>query len=160
MTPGPPAAAPAPTPPAEVQAPVPDPTPSVPRIDRRDERKEPRPRKDEPQRGVAGTDVAPAPPQPATVVVLQEAEPPPTLPASAGEPETVVVAPPFAPIEGDRYRVQPGDSLWSIARRLLGPEASNGRIAKEVNRLWELNRERIATGDRNLIHAGTELQLR
>jgi LysM repeat protein len=160
VTPGPPVASPAPPPPAEVQAPAPDPAPSVPRIDRRDERTESRPKKDEPQRGAAGTEVAPAPPQPATEVVLQEAEPPPTLPASADETETVALAPPSAPIEGDRYRVQPGDSLWSIARRLLGPEASNGRIAKEVNRLWELNRERIATGDRSLIYAGTELQLR
>lgn len=78
------------------------------------------------------------------------------------EVETAAVASATAPtpIEGDRYRVQPGDGLWSIARRLLGPDVTNGRIAQEVNRLWQLNRERIATGDRNLIHPGTELLLR
>jgi nucleoid-associated protein YgaU len=56
--------------------------------------------------------------------------------------------------------VRPGDSLWSIARRLLGPDASAGRIAREVNRLWELNRERIATGDPDLLMVGTKLRLR
>jgi nucleoid-associated protein YgaU len=55
--------------------------------------------------------------------------------------------------------VQTADSLWSIARRLLGPDASAGRIAREVNRLWELNSERIGTGDPSLIHVGTVLEL-
>jgi nucleoid-associated protein YgaU len=67
---------------------------------------------------------------------------------------------PAPPIDGDRYRVQPGDSLWSIAKRLLGPDASNGRIAQEVNRLWQLNAARIATGNPSLIHPGIELRLR
>jgi len=43
-------------------------------------------------------------------------------------------------IRGDTYTVRPGDSLWSIARRLLGQGASPADIAREVNRLWELNR--------------------
>ena len=58
------------------------------------------------------------------------------------------------------YVVQPGDSLWSIARRLLGRDASAGRIAREVNRLWTLNRSRIATGDPDLLMVGTRLELR
>jgi len=62
-------------------------------------------------------------------------------------------------ISGQRYTVRAGDSLWSIARRLLGPEASAGRIAREVNRLWELNRDRIGTGSPSLIHVGTVLKL-
>jgi LysM repeat protein len=57
------------------------------------------------------------------------------------------------------YVVQPGDSLWSIARRLLGGDASAGRIAREVNRLWTLNRSRIATGDPDLLMVGTRLEL-
>jgi hypothetical protein len=63
--------------------------------------------------------------------------------------------------EGSRfYVVQPGDSLWSIAKRLLGGEASAGRIAREVNRLWTLNRSHIATGDPDLLMVGTRLEVR
>ena len=60
----------------------------------------------------------------------------------------------------DSYVVQPGDSLWSIAKRLLGGDASAGRIAREVHRLWSLNRSRIATGDPDLLMVGTRLELR
>jgi nucleoid-associated protein YgaU len=65
-----------------------------------------------------------------------------------------------ARIAGPTYTVRTGDSLWSIARRLLGPDASAGRIAREVNRLWELNRDRIWTGKPSLIYAGMVLRLR
>ena len=58
------------------------------------------------------------------------------------------------------YVVQPGDSLWSIAKRLLGGDPSAGRVAREVNRLWTLNSSRIATGDPNLLMVGTRLELR
>jgi nucleoid-associated protein YgaU len=58
------------------------------------------------------------------------------------------------------YVVRPGDSLWSIAKRQLEADSSAGRIAREVNRLWELNRERIGTGDPSLLHVGTSLLLR
>jgi hypothetical protein len=66
------------------------------------------------------------------------------------------------PLDADArfYVVQPGDSLWSIAKRLLGREASAGRIAREVNRLWSLNRSSIATGDPDLLMVGTRLELR
>jgi Tfp pilus assembly protein FimV len=63
-------------------------------------------------------------------------------------------------IDGHTYTVRPGDSLWSIARRLLGKGASPADIAREVNRLRELNRERIATGDPDLLMVGTKLTLR
>ena len=43
---------------------------------------------------------------------------------------------------------------------LLGDEASAARIAREVNRLWELNSDRIGTGDRDLLMVGTRLALR
>jgi nucleoid-associated protein YgaU len=89
---------------------------------------------------------APAPaPQPA----------PPTT-ASVSQP----TEPPAGPINGPSYTVRVGDSLWSIARRLLGPDASAGRIAREVNRLWQLNEDRIGTGNPSLIHVGTVLRLR
>ena len=56
--------------------------------------------------------------------------------------------------------VRPGESLWSIARDVLGGTASTAQIAREVNRLWELNKDRIGTGDRNLLMIGTRLRLR
>jgi nucleoid-associated protein YgaU len=75
----------------------------------------------------------------------------------------VPVPPPSDPadtrISGPSYTVRAGDSLWSIARRLLGPDASAGRIAREVNRLWQLNQDRIGTGNPSLIHVGTVLKL-
>jgi hypothetical protein len=61
---------------------------------------------------------------------------------------------------GDRFHiVRPGESLWSIAADVLGDDATVARIAREVNRLWQLNEERIATGDRNLLLVGTRLRL-
>ena len=51
-------------------------------------------------------------------------------------------------------------------RRKLGAldsarfDASTAEIADEVARLWTLNRDRIASGDANLIVAGTKLKLR
>lgn len=62
---------------------------------------------------------------------------------------------------GERVHVvQPGESLWSIAKELVGRDASVAAIAREVNRLWERNASRIGTGDRDLLIAGTRLVLR
>jgi LysM domain len=58
------------------------------------------------------------------------------------------------------HTVRPGESLWSIAEARLGPDASATRIAAEVARLWELNRDRIPSGDPDLIAVGQELRLR
>jgi hypothetical protein len=58
------------------------------------------------------------------------------------------------------YVVTPGDSLWSIAKRLLGSDAPAALVAREVNRLWTLNRDRIGTGDPDLVMVGTKLRLR
>jgi nucleoid-associated protein YgaU len=60
---------------------------------------------------------------------------------------------------GSSYRVQPGDSLWSISAARLGPGASAARIAHEVDRIWSLNRDRIASGDPDLIHVAERLRL-
>ena len=57
------------------------------------------------------------------------------------------------------YRVQPGDSLWRIAAHHLGPEATTAQTAREVNRLWELNQQRIGTGNPDLIFPGQTLQM-
>jgi LysM domain len=56
--------------------------------------------------------------------------------------------------------VKSGESLWSIARKVLGPSASAAQIARKVDRLWELNEDRIGTGNRDLLMVGTKLRLR
>jgi nucleoid-associated protein YgaU len=53
-----------------------------------------------------------------------------------------------------------GESLWSIANDVLGGRATVAQVAREVNRLWELNRARIGTGDRDLLPVGTRLELK
>jgi hypothetical protein len=86
--------------------------------------------------------------QPRTIVVTQATPPSPTA-SKAG-----------AATRGDRYHVvQPGESLWLIARDLIGHHASAARVAREVNRLWALNETRIATGDPDLLMVGTRLAL-
>ena len=55
--------------------------------------------------------------------------------------------------------VAPGESLWSIATDLVGAGASSAQVSREVEWLWEHNRARIGTGDRNLLLAGTTLRL-
>ena len=67
---------------------------------------------------------------------------------------------PVGPTGTTRIRiVRPGESLWSIAQDLLGSDASAMRVAAEVARLWELNRDRIPSGDPNLIAVGQQLKL-
>jgi hypothetical protein len=61
---------------------------------------------------------------------------------------------------GRLHVVRPGESLWSIASRLLGPGASDASVALEVRRLWRLNSERIGTGDPSLLRVGVRLRLR
>jgi hypothetical protein len=56
--------------------------------------------------------------------------------------------------------VRPGESLWSIAREVVGKDASPARIAREVNVLWDLNSAQIATGDPDMLRVGTKLSLR
>jgi len=90
------------------------------------------------------------PTQPAVIQVAQAAPTP-----------QVVVKRAASAKPGDRFHdVLPGESLWSIARDLLGSDASTARVAREVNRLWALNMTRIATGDPDLLRIGTRLSLR
>jgi hypothetical protein len=90
----------------------------------------------------------------------------PTVPA---EPQPVAVAQTSRSADRDRptasrdarfHVVKPGESLWSIARKLLGGSASPAQIAREVDRLWALNKDRIGTGNRDLLMVGTKLRLR
>jgi nucleoid-associated protein YgaU len=57
------------------------------------------------------------------------------------------------------YTVRPGDSLWRIADRHLGPHATAAATAREVNRLWQINQQRIRTGDPDLIFPGQRLRM-
>jgi len=55
--------------------------------------------------------------------------------------------------------VRPGDSLWSIARHLTGPSASNEQVNNKLVAVWDMNAKRIGTGDPNLIFPGQRLML-
>ncbi len=57
---------------------------------------------------------------------------------------------PKALVEGSRYVVKPGDSLWTIATRFLGS-------GERWRQLWSWNRDRVH--DPNLIHPGEILEL-
>jgi LysM repeat protein len=57
----------------------------------------------------------------------------------------------------ERVVVAPGDCLWSISERQLGPNATPQQIASEVERIYALNRDQIT--DPNLIFAGQRLLL-
>jgi len=52
-----------------------------------------------------------------------------------------------------------GETLWSIARDRLGGRRGPGAIAREVQRLWDLNADRIGTGSPDLIMPGQTLLL-
>jgi len=97
-----------------------------------------------------------APPSDIAAPVVEPSATTDTATVASPEPSE----PADAPIRGRSYTVQAGDSLWSIAKRLLGPDTSTGRVAREVDRLWRLNSQRIGTGNPSLIHVGTMLRLR
>jgi Tfp pilus assembly protein FimV len=82
--------------------------------------------------------------------------------APAPEPSDVPAASPAPDIpQGARtHLVKEGESLWSIARGVLRPGASDAAVAREVARLWELNAHRIGTGDPDVLPTGTRLVLR
>jgi hypothetical protein len=120
------------------------------------------------RRHTSATSAPAEPPQAPATDVPQSSAPAAPLPAAAVA-ETVPVVQASAPSEASQpplpetarwHVVEPGESLWSIARRLLGPDASPGRIAREVDRLWELNRDRIGTGDPDMLMVGAKLRLR
>lgn len=54
--------------------------------------------------------------------------------------------------------VHPGDSLWRIAARQLGPEALDGEVARLADRLFRLNDSTIGD-DPDLLQTGQRLRL-
>lgn len=59
---------------------------------------------------------------------------------------------------GETYVVEPGDCLWSIAARRLGPAATNTAVDVAWRRIYERNRAAVGD-DPNLIHPGLVLAL-
>lgn len=68
---------------------------------------------------------------------------------------TETLAPTSAP-SVETYVVRPGDSLWSISARTLGPDACDAQIAAEWPRWYHANRTVIGA-EPDLIHPGQEL---
>jgi hypothetical protein len=56
--------------------------------------------------------------------------------------------------------IRPGQSLWTIAQGLVARQASIAEVAFKVGRLWQLNANRIGTGNPDLIFPGLELRLK
>jgi hypothetical protein len=99
----------------------------------------------------------------------ESATPAPAPPAEPVEQETPPSPQPVAvpPADAGRdfagkgaYVVRSGDCLWEIATGQLPADSRLEAIAREVARIWQLNEDRIGTGDPNLIYAGTTLRLR
>lgn len=65
--------------------------------------------------------------------------------------------------EADTWRVEAGDSFWSIATEvvaeLLGRPPGDAEVAPYWAELVEANRDRLATGDPDLIYPGQDLHL-
>ena len=77
-------------------------------------------------------------------------------------PATGGTASPAETPTGEAYRVQPGDSLWGIAARLLGAGEGRQPGSADVDRLWrriyDANRGLIGP-DPDLIHPGQQLTI-
>jgi hypothetical protein len=143
----------APAPAATPDAPAPATMPPAPRAPEADERA---------QRSPRHTSARPARP------AGDEHRAAPAIGVTAAPPSpTRVVPAAVTTVRGDRAKlgdrthiVLAGESLWAIAGDLLGPEATPAEVAREVHRLWQLNRDRIGTGDPDLLMTGTKLVLR
>ncbi|MGD9957618.1 MAG: LysM peptidoglycan-binding domain-containing protein [Candidatus Nanopelagicales bacterium] len=75
---------------------------------------------------------------------------------SAPQPAAPAASPASPGAAPATYVVRPGDSLWAIAARHLGPSASDAAIAAEWPRWYRANRAVIGD-DPGLIHVGTRL---
>lgn len=77
--------------------------------------------------------------------------------AVSAAPLTVAAPSPEAPDHGSHV-VEPGDSLWSIARQTGPPAATTAAIDARWRQIWALNRDVVGT-DPDLIHPGQQLRL-
>jgi hypothetical protein len=101
---------------------------------------------------------APRRPRPAAPAPAPSA-PAPAGPVQPGPPASAPPPPAPPPPSGHGYAVRSGDTLWSIARSLLGPGASPAQIARKVDQLWRLNAGHIHSGRPDLILPGERLRL-
>jgi len=81
-----------------------------------------------------------------------------SAPVAADPPGVAVSAPAtHADPTDESYVVRPGDSLWAVAARHLGPGATVADVAAEWPRWYEVNRD-VVGADPGLIHPGQLLQ--
>jgi nucleoid-associated protein YgaU len=88
------------------------------------------------------------------------AEEPHAIPAPPVPEPVPLPAEPVVRIVPDEVVAGLGDTLWTIAADQLGGRSSSAAIAGEVNRLWMLNADRIASGEPQLIQPGQRLRVR
>jgi LysM domain len=111
-----------------------------------------------PKQKARGKDTSHQQGSPAAMTSTEPIEEAPSSPAP--QPQAATPIDSGRNLAGKRfYTVQPGDCLWHIAASLL-PGADDGEVASEVARLWQLNEDRIGTGNPSLLYVGTELRLR
>jgi LysM domain-containing protein len=180
--PAPPAEPPASPPAAAQPAPAPEPgpatppepAPAAPKEEDQDKARDRRPKKSEGDESARGdlprTSPGPQlqPPVEAPAVAPQVVSPPdpmatvPVPAISSGDQSAVEVRSSVrvsTEASGRVHVVRPGETLWSIAKALLGDGASPARIAAMVDRLWRLNTDRIRSGQPDLILPGERLRL-
>lgn len=104
----------------------------------------------------------PAPPTTSVPAPIwpSSAGPTPTTPATPPPDRSAPVPrpkPPASPTPARRVRVEPGDSLWLIASRHLGPQASAADVAAEWPR-WYAANESVIGADPGVIRPGEVLR--
>lgn len=111
----------------------------------------------EASRGGSGSNGLDMPPS--TTGGLQKEETGSEAVSSSARPQVRVSASEFVRYSGLRHVVAAGESLWSIAEKRLGANASDAEVAAYVQRLWQLNEQRIASGSPDQINVGVVLRL-
>lgn len=108
----------------------------------------------------SGSAAAPPPTERLVRLPHQAADPPPVETMSVLDAAESAASPPAA---DDTWVVRPGDSFWSIAEELLadalGRPPSDREVDPHWRRLIEANRDRLATGDPDLLFPGQVLAL-
>jgi nucleoid-associated protein YgaU len=77
-------------------------------------------------------------------------------PAPTPPPPPAAAAAAAAPSSGGEVVVAPGDTLWALAERSLGPSATTEQVAAAWPAWWAANRE-VVGADPHLIHPGDRL---